>query len=124
MDVYSDFCYFVLCGDFRREIVNVTMNTVIFSIYDDFCSSSVVLVTDNCVREIHGYKGGVSLAMIYDEDDFMQFDSLEGLFKRKVDRIITMQNEEVEKVRIKITDINGEKVFDWNGDLVDSREYK
>lgn len=100
------------------------MNTVIFSIYDDFCNSSVVLVTDNCVREIHGYEGGVSLATIYDKDDFAQFDFLEDLFKKRIDRIITMQNEEVERVRTKITDINGERVFDWNGNMVDSRECK
>lgn len=102
------------------------MNTVVFSIYDDFCGSSATLLKDglkaDSVRCVPNHEVSKSFSVIYDKDDFAQFDFFEDLFDETVDRIVTMNNEKLEKVRTKITvDLDYDKILNEDGNVIDSR---
>lgn len=75
------------------------MNTVIFSIYDDYCFESSVLVSDyvgvKAVRTTD-FRFGSLPDLRHDEvPDYKKFEYFEALFNERVDRILIIENAEL-----------------------------
>lgn len=75
------------------------MNTVIFSVYDDYCFESSILVSDyvgvKAVRTTD-YRFRHSPDLRYDEiSDSKKFEYFEALFNERVDRILIIENAEL-----------------------------
>lgn len=83
------------------------MNTVIFSVYDDFCFESSILVSDyvgiKAVRTTD-YRFCYSPDLRHDEvPDYKKFKYFEALFNERVDRILIIENAELLDSITKVT---------------------
>lgn len=75
------------------------MNTVIFSVYDDFCFESSILISDYVgIKAVKttDFRFGYSPDLRHDEvPDYKKFEYFEALFNERVDRILIIENAEL-----------------------------
>ena len=90
------------------------MNTVIFSVYDDYCAESSILISDYVgVKAIRttNFRFGLSPDLRHDEvPDYMKFGYFEALFGERVDRILIIEDAELIDSVTKVT-FGGENHF-------------
>lgn len=75
------------------------MNTVIFSVYDDYCSESSILVSDYVgIKAVKttDYRFRYSPDLRHDEvSDAQKFGYFEAIFNERIDRILIIENAEL-----------------------------
>lgn len=103
------------------------MNTVIFSVYDDYCAESSILVSDYVgVKAIRttNFHFGLSPDLRHDEvPDYMKFGYFETLFNERVDRILIIENAELIDSVTKVTGFGKEDHFCHGDGVVISKRY-
>lgn len=103
------------------------MNTVIFSVYDDYCSESSILVSDYVgVKAIRttDFRFRYSPDLRYDEvPDFAKFNYFEAIFNERVDRILIIENAELIDSITKVTGFGKEDHFCHGDGVVISKRY-
>ena len=103
------------------------MNTVIFSVYDDYCAESSILVSDYVgVKAIRttDFRFRYSPDLRYDEiPDFAKFNYFEAIFNERVDRILIIENAELIDSITTVTGFGKEDHFCHGDGVVISKRY-
>ena len=103
------------------------MNTVIFSVYGDYCAESSILVSDYVgVKAIRttDFRFRYSPDLRYDEiPDFAKFNYFEAIFNERVDRILIIENAELIDSITKVTGFGKEDHFCHGDGVVISKRY-
>lgn len=100
------------------------MNTVIFSVYDDYCSESSILVSDyvgvKAVRTTD-FRFRCLPDLRYDEvSDFTKFNSFEAIFNERVDRILIIENARLIDSMTKVAGFGNEDyIYHGSGQLLE-----
>lgn len=103
------------------------MNTVIFSVYDDYCAESSILVSDyvgvKAIRTTSFCFGGSPDLRRDEVPDDMKFKYFETLFNERVDRILIIENAELVDSITKVTGFGKEDHFCHDDGVVISKRY-